>query len=314
MRRISGVVLPNRFRMGSRDLRHRTPREDLCLPRTMREPLLSFTRHTLNNSFSSLVGLLTLPFLPEKEKSKTISGILADYKSLRAGISSRKEVHLQMRAVADMQEFFLNLQRKFVLDSETSAFDSSEERQMFSRLINKSRVQLDKLMGILNGDPYRQFPEKFSLFRLVGDLMPQDEKGTRHHVYRCPDDQPVFLFADRFDTAMILENFFSNAVRACERKGVFPFVEVFAFIVDDPPQMAEITIRDKGIGFTTEELILLRNGRGFTSKESIGQDHGIGLAHCRFLIEQHCGRFDISSRKGDGTDIIFTLPAHAADE
>ncbi len=314
MRRISGVVLPDRFRIGSRDLRHRSPNEDLRLPRTMREPVLGFTRHTLNNSFSSLVGLLTLPSLPEKEKSKIISGMLADYRHLRGEINSKKDVQLQMRAVADMQEFFLNLQRKFVFDSETSAFDSPEERQMFSRTINKSRVQLDKLMGILNGDPYRQFPETFSLFRLVGDLMPQKERSTLNHVYRCPDDQPVFLFADQFDTALILENFFSNAARACERKSVFPFVEVSAFIEEDSPKMAEITIRDKGVGFTTEELILIRNGRGFTSKESDSPDHGIGLTHCRFLIEQHGGRLDISSRKGDGTDIIFTLPAHAADE
>ncbi|MBD3389358.1 hypothetical protein GF415_00165 [Candidatus Micrarchaeota archaeon] len=313
MRRISGVDLPRPFRMGSRDLRHRSPNEDLRLPRKMREPILGFTRHTLNNSFSSLIGLLTLPHLSENEKGKTVSGIIADYKELRAGINSKQAVQLQMGAVSDMREFLLRLQQEFVFEAKNPSFDSSGERQKFSALINKSRVQLDKLLGILNGDPYRQFPEKFSLFRLVGDLAPQQE-DTLHHVYRSPDGQPVFLFADQFDAALILENFFSNAVRACERKGVFPFVEVSAFLDDTLPRMAEITIRDKGVGFTTEELILIRRGKGFTSKGSASPDHGIGLIHCRFLIEQHGGRFDVSSREGDGTDIIFTLPAHAADK
>ena len=136
MRRISGVDLPPPFRMGSRDLRHRSPNEDLRLPRKMREPILSFTRHTLNNSFSSLIGLLTLPRLPEEEKGKTISGLLAEYKDLRAGINSKQEVQLQMGAVADMQEFLLKLQRKFVFEATTPAFDSFLLMHTFLAFIN----------------------------------------------------------------------------------------------------------------------------------------------------------------------------------
>ncbi|MBD3397985.1 GHKL domain-containing protein [Candidatus Micrarchaeota archaeon] len=312
MRKLSAVQMPPPVRMGSRDLRHRAPKEDLCLPTKMREPLFHFTRHTLNNSVSSMLALITLPNLPDQQRSELIRGILAEYSSLRKNLNSGSGQLSQMQAAAEMQEFFLRLQRRFVFTSETDAFESDEEKQAFSRLINTARVQLDKLLGILNGDPYRQFPEKVSLFRLIGDLMPNPAEGTKHHVYRYPETQPVFLYADRFDTALVLENFFSNAFRACERKGAFPFIEVSAFIQEENPKMAEITIRDKGIGFKTEELLLIRSRKGFTSKDSEGPDHGIGIQHCRFLIEQHGGILEISSREGDGTDIIFTMPASTA--
>lgn len=314
MRKLSAVQMPSPVRMGSRDLRHRAPKEDMRLPTKMREPIFHFTRHTLNNLFSSMVGLMTFPGLKDTTRNGLVNEVLSAYAPRISRLNSKGALDAQMQAATEMQEFFISLQKRFVFDQNQNAFESQAEKQSFSRLMNTAKVQLDKLLGILNGDPYRQFPEKILLSKLVGELMPKPEDGTKHYVYRDPEEQPVFLYADMLDAALVLENFFSNAFRACERKKAFPFIDVSAFIREGDPKMAEITIRDKGIGFRLEELLLIRKNKGFTSKDSESPDHGIGISHCRFLIEHHGGIFEISSREGDGTDILFTMPAYTAEK
>ena len=65
-----------------------------------------------------------------------------------------------------------------------------------------------------------------------------------------------------------------------------------------------ITISDNGIGMTQETLDKIFT-KHFTTKKS---GHGLGLANCKKIIEQHNGRMEVESEYGRGTTFTVTLP------
>ena len=66
----------------------------------------------------------------------------------------------------------------------------------------------------------------------------------------------------------------------------------------------KISISDSGIGMTNEVLEKLFT-KHFTTKKS---GHGLGLANCKNIIEQHNGKLDVESVSGKGTTFHITLP------
>ncbi len=309
MHKIARPILGRPVRIGSRNLQNRAPHQDLRLPTRMREPFFRFTRHTLNASVTSIFANTQPISCTEEERSKIVTRLLIEYHQILNQLTAKNDTLSQKQAIADLLSYFLDLEWNFILQPPIKILSDDDAQKASTKLTN-CRIQLGKLSGILNGDPYRHLPEKVDLWRLVANLMPEPENDSVHYRYEVPDGPPIFLFSDPSDTALILENFFANSVRACERKGIFPFIEVVAFILDNHQGMTEIRIGDKGIGFRDGELFRVRHSKGFTSKETDNTDHGIGLEHCRFLIEQHGGKLDISSKRGEGTDVIFTLPIY----
>ncbi len=92
-----------------------------------------------------------------------------------------------------------------------------------------------------------------------------------------------------------------------------------AFAGDTPPEihigsqrlgeMIELFVRDKGIGIDKRhhELVF----EMFQRLHSVGTrpSSGMGLATCRKIVEHHGGKIRAESTLGEGTTIIFTIPA-----
>jgi two-component system, sporulation sensor kinase E len=66
----------------------------------------------------------------------------------------------------------------------------------------------------------------------------------------------------------------------------------------------EVTVTDNGSGIPAE--ILQKVFRPFVTTKTSGT--GLGLSHCRKIIESHGGWIDISSTPGKGTRVQFRLP------
>jgi len=75
---------------------------------------------------------------------------------------------------------------------------------------------------------------------------------------------------------------------------------------DGEPALARIDVQDSGVGIS--ETDLRKVFRPLYSTKPRGT--GLGLPFCRQVIEEHGGEICISSRKGSGTTVTFTIPIH----
>ncbi|MGB5325539.1 MAG: ATP-binding protein [Pseudomonadales bacterium] len=67
-----------------------------------------------------------------------------------------------------------------------------------------------------------------------------------------------------------------------------------------------ITITDSGEGIDDEVMTRLQGGEAFVSTKAQGT--GLGLAVVRAVVKAHQGRFDLASKKGEGTIATIQLP------
>ena len=292
MRSLSTTVAPegkpekNRFPMRPRPLN-----EELRLPTSMHDSFFSFVRHTLQNTYVMLSAFGNLGY-SDLESFKRLAGMLGEKEKGR-------------EAVSGLLSFFSNMEKQYFFHRGFDLLLNAEEERAFSASLSRCRKEMEKLTNILEGKPHFLAREEVSLERLLGDVMSLLSLTS----YRYSSPSPITLYADRLDMFLLFENLSSNSIRACVRKGAPPAVEIIAFPSDQNPGMAEITVKDEGIGFTPGELLAAEERRRFTTKEKGGEElHGIGLMHCRFIVEQHGGTFSIYSRKPFGSEISFSLP------
>jgi signal transduction histidine kinase len=98
--------------------------------------------------------------------------------------------------------------------------------------------------------------------------------------------------------AQVVVNLVRNAVQASAAGGE---VQV---TVDEVDSAAQITVRDHGPGMPPE--VVDRLGEPFFTTKERGS--GLGLGISRRIVVEHAGRLDVSSRPGEGTEVVVRLP------
>ncbi len=127
-----------------------------------------------------------------------------------------------------------------------------------------------------------------------------------------PNLPKVDVDPDRIDTA--LSHLIENAITYCDEGGRVD-VMVRRGRRTGHQDWLYIAIKDNGAGMTNEEL-----ARALKAFEQVHQGlnrrfegAGIGLPIAKAFIELNGGRFDVKSRKGQGTTVRFALPAIAEE-
>ncbi len=103
----------------------------------------------------------------------------------------------------------------------------------------------------------------------------------------------------------LFQNLLANGIKF-RRPGIAPEISITATEVDNKWQFA---FADNGIGIAPQyrERIFVIFQRLHSRKEYEGS--GIGLAHCRKIVELHKGKIWVESEPGAGTTFYFTLQA-----
>ena len=117
------------------------------------------------------------------------------------------------------------------------------------------------------------------------------------------DDLPS-LHVYPTEIRLLFQNLISNAVKF-QRKEVIPTVHISAL---KKGSYWHMTIKDNGIGISPQYIdrIFVIFQRLHTSTEYSGT--GIGLAHCKKIIDLHHGRIWVESEPGVGSKFHFTIP------
>ncbi|MBV8534269.1 MAG: hypothetical protein JO128_01680 [Alphaproteobacteria bacterium] len=190
----------------------------------------------------------------------------------------------------------------------------------YARDINNSgRHLLDMISEVLDmskieARQYELVPEDVDLsesvefcVRLVAG---RAEAGQISLVNQVGSELPK-VRADARALRQIMLNLLSNAVKFTPAGG-----RVTVGAVANGPNEIRLTVRDTGVGISTEDLKRIGEpfrqlGRTLTKPQ---EGTGLGLAITKRLVEMHGGKLDLESAPGRGTAVMVSLPAVRPDE
>lgn len=120
----------------------------------------------------------------------------------------------------------------------------------------------------------------------------------------CKLDGPKYIYADKDMINLVLRNLLSNAIKFTPSQGN---VIVAAHEANDS---VEISIRDSGIGMTTEALEKLSQNSYYTTRGTANESGtGLGLMLCKEFLVKNGGTMRIESTYGKGSTFSFALPS-----
>jgi light-regulated signal transduction histidine kinase (bacteriophytochrome) len=170
-----------------------------------------------------------------------------------------------------------------------------------SRMSNLIESLLKLARVTTTGQPFEPVHLGAVLSEVVSDLNERVRKsGGRIEIGSLPR-----ILADRMQMYELFQNLLANAVKY-RKENEAPVVRIESHRVEGG--FWEITVSDKGIGFSQESADRIfrpferLHGRGF-------EGHGIGLAICLKIVQRHGGEITARSEPGRGSTFIVRLPA-----
>lgn len=261
-----------------------------------------------------LIGIMTLSekvfyealTFEESELIKTISDqAAASLLSLR--LSERLRQTKELEAFQTMSAFFMhdlkNLASKLSLvtqnlpkymDNPDFQADALKTMKQSVDKINKMSSRLSLLSQKIDLS-FRETNINDMITTAIQDLK-EYVKAPVHQSYH-PDLPPLMI--DHEQMNKVFENLFMNAYDATGSEGR---ISVSTALQDN---WVEISISDSGCGMSREfmEKNLFRPFQ--TTKK---QGMGIGLYHCKTIIDAHGGKLNAESEEGKGTTFRILLP------
>ena len=265
------------------------------------------------NAAGHLIGIMTLSekvfYAPltfeESELVKTIADqAAAGLLNLRLSDSLRQAKELE--AFQSMSAFFMhdlkNLASKLSLVTQNLPIhmDNPEFRKDALKTISQSVSKINAMssrLSLLSQKLDLSF-EETALNDLVAASVLDVKEYVKATISQNLDTLPS-LSIDREQIHKVLENLLMNAYDALVQDGQITVA------TSSQDNWAVISIVDNGCGMSKEfmEKYLFRPFQ--TTKK---QGMGIGLYHCKTIVEAHGGRIEVESEEGTGTTFRVLLP------
>lgn len=149
--------------------------------------------------------------------------------------------------------------------------------------------------------------EKYDIGQQIKDVVEQLEFQAKRQEIRLQFpkkyEKSIFVLADKFRIRQVLVNLITNSIKY-GKKGGKTQINISQF-----NEQIIIEVKDNGIGIDEKHVPRLferfyRVDKG-RSREQGGT--GLGLAIVKHIIEAHTETIDVTSAKGEGTVISFTL-------
>jgi len=139
--------------------------------------------------------------------------------------------------------------------------------------------------------------------KLISHLMIDMSSSINNNQVKFEIDLLPTIYASETDLRLLFQNLISNAIKF-RKKNQTPVIRISARKIDDGYQFE---VSDNGIGIDPryKEKIFILFQRLHNKSDYEGT--GIGLAHCRKIVEAHGGKIWVNSMPGEGSLFCFTL-------
>ena len=118
------------------------------------------------------------------------------------------------------------------------------------------------------------------------------------------------IFADRQQLKQVILNVFFNAVEAMTPEGGILSVRTRRIASDIAPDWVQLEVQDTGSGIDPNDADHIFDP--FFTTKHFSQEHegtGLGLAIAHQIIQEHQGRIEVQSVKGQGASFFINLPS-----
>ncbi len=188
---------------------------------------------------------------------------------------------------------------------------SDEEQIRFIKYINEHAIHLKQLVSDLldisrieSGARFAVSLAPLNLYPVLEQELQSWQEAYPEHTFQLQANRNLpQVHADKDRICQVMRNLLSNATKYSSGGST---VTVSATSVGG---FVEVTVADRGIGMTNEELahIFEKFWRADASSTA-SEGTGLGLVIVRHIVEQHGGQIWVESDKGQGTVVHFTLP------
>jgi len=265
------------------------------------------------NAAGHLIGIMTLSekvyyealSFEESELLKTIADqAAANLLNLR--LSERLRQAKELEAFQAMSAFFMhdlkNLASKLSLVTQNLPIhiDNPDFRADALRTISQSVSKINGMSSRLSllSQKLELVFQKTDLNEMVSRTIADAAGYIRHPISQDLSLVPPLLM-DPDQIHKVLENLLMNASDALGEDGLIRISLI------NKENWAEIAVCDNGCGMS-KEFIGKSLFRPFQTTKKQGM--GIGLYHCKTIVEAHGGRIDVESEEGKGTTFRVLLP------
>ncbi|ADV51480.1 histidine kinase [Cellulophaga algicola DSM 14237] len=114
------------------------------------------------------------------------------------------------------------------------------------------------------------------------------------------------IWADINQIDVVIRNLLSNAIKFSYPEGI---ISVNAIVEDS---FLKVSIKDKGVGISTESLDEVFNSKNATLTTTYGTSNekgtGLGLSLCKEMVNNNGGEIYVESKINEGSIFYFTIP------
>jgi PAS domain S-box-containing protein len=236
-----------------------------------------------------------------KNKEKQISN-----QNRKLKVQNKQLEQFTYIASHDLQEPLLTLTSFSELLLEEHSAHLNDEGKLFVEFINKSALRMRALVSGLMDYARIGKREKVEIINcnelidsVLGDLQ---AKINQTHAIVQVDALPNFMGYTTY-IRLLFQNLISNAIKF-HKPGVPPVVHIqFSELKDE--WLFSITDQGIGIGKKHQEEIFTIFKR--LNHQEQFEGHGIGLSHCKKIVDLHEGDLWVTSQLGEGSTFNFTI-------
>jgi signal transduction histidine kinase len=196
-----------------------------------------------------------------------------------------------------------------ILKKEIENLDKETIKQFANIIHNSSSKVYKQLNELVEWAKFQSqkkvyYPVKLQLLQIIEESLELLEESAkqksieiRNRVY-----SDIYVKADPLMLRSVFQNLFTNAIKYTPAGGSITITAKKA------EEVAEITIKDTGVGMTKDTIENLFTH--FTSTAGTGneQGSGLGMKLVEEFIRKHGGEIEVESEPGKGTAIRFTVP------